>query len=211
MVENRQKTGFDAGLPGSGLLIWHIDGNTIASKSLTNEVNDSECYPPLSCSTDHYGVALVQADGQWFWSKILTWEMLAIPTLVQIMHLFQIIPYPNSKLYNGNESNVSITNISTTGSTMTATMSVTGTTIPTQLQHQHSVDCGEYNLFSATTSYLDIKKKKRENVTVTTSEGTVTENDVAIIKCPAEGMTVTAVVNNKGKEAHIGFTNERCN
>ena len=37
-------------------------------------------------------------------------------------------------------------------------------------------------------------------MTVTTSEGTVTENDVAIIKCPAEGMTVTAVVNNKGKK-----------
>ncbi len=200
LVENRQKTGFDAGLPGSGLLIWHIDGNTIASKSLTNEVNDSECYPPLSCSTDHYGVALVQADGQWSLEQNINMGDAGDPYSGSNNASFSDNSYPNSKLYNGNESNVSITNISTTGSTMTATMSVTGTTIPTPTTTPTPVDCGEYNLFSATTSYLDIKRKKRENVTVTTSEGTVTENDVAIIKCPAEGMTVTAVVNNKGKK-----------
>jgi immune inhibitor A len=46
LVENRQRGGFDSALPGSGLLIWHID-DSIASN--TNE--------------NHYKVALVQADG----------------------------------------------------------------------------------------------------------------------------------------------------
>jgi len=46
LVENRQRNGFDRGLPGDGLLIWHID-DSIASNS--NEF--------------HYKVALVQADG----------------------------------------------------------------------------------------------------------------------------------------------------
>jgi immune inhibitor A len=47
LVENRQQAGFDASLPGQGLLIWHIDD---AVDSNTNE--------------SHYKVALLQADGQ---------------------------------------------------------------------------------------------------------------------------------------------------
>jgi immune inhibitor A len=47
LVENRQQTGFDASLPGPGLLVWHIDD---AVDSNTNE--------------SHYKVALMQADGQ---------------------------------------------------------------------------------------------------------------------------------------------------
>lgn len=47
LVENRQQDGFDASLPGAGLLVWHID-EVVASN--TNE--------------SHYKVALMQADGQ---------------------------------------------------------------------------------------------------------------------------------------------------
>ncbi len=46
LVENRQKTGFDASLPGAGLLIWHIDDSVATN---TNEA--------------HPKVALMQADG----------------------------------------------------------------------------------------------------------------------------------------------------
>lgn len=51
IVENRQKTGYDAGLPGSGLCIWHID------ESVQN--NRSE----WGTKNNHYAVALEQADG----------------------------------------------------------------------------------------------------------------------------------------------------
>ena len=47
LVENRQKTGFDASLPAGGLLIWHIDDSVAGN---TNEA--------------HYKVALIQADGK---------------------------------------------------------------------------------------------------------------------------------------------------
>ncbi|MDD2670556.1 M6 family metalloprotease domain-containing protein, partial [Zoogloea sp.] len=47
LVENRQKTGFDASLPAGGLLIWHIDD------SVAGNTNES-----------HYKVALMQADGK---------------------------------------------------------------------------------------------------------------------------------------------------
>jgi len=46
LLENRQRTGFDRGLPGDGLLIWHVDES--------RENNDDESHPK---------VALMQADG----------------------------------------------------------------------------------------------------------------------------------------------------
>ncbi|MCX6234148.1 MAG: M6 family metalloprotease domain-containing protein [Bacteroidetes bacterium] len=39
LCENRQQTGFDAGLPGHGLMIYHIDGNYIAAHTNTNDIN----------------------------------------------------------------------------------------------------------------------------------------------------------------------------
>ncbi len=47
LVENRQQDGYDASLPGQGLLIWHID------EAMASNSNES-----------HYKVALMQADGQ---------------------------------------------------------------------------------------------------------------------------------------------------
>lgn len=128
LVENRQKTDFDAGLPGSGLLIWHIDGNTIANNSLMNEVNNSECYPPNNCISNHYGVALIQADGKWDLEKYANDGDTGDPYYSSNNASFSDNSSPNSKLYNGNKSKVSITTISASGSTMTATLSVsTGT------------------------------------------------------------------------------------
>jgi M6 family metalloprotease-like protein len=121
LVENRQKTGFDAGLPGAGLLIWHID------ESKTS--NDEECYPGgPSCATYHYHVALVQADNLWNLEKRPNsggnngdtgdpYPGSSNNTS------FTDTSSPNSKLYNGNTSSVSITSISASGSPMTATMS----------------------------------------------------------------------------------------
>jgi immune inhibitor A len=46
LVENRQQAGFDASLPGQGLLIWHVD------EAIPDNTDES-----------HYKVALMQADG----------------------------------------------------------------------------------------------------------------------------------------------------
>jgi immune inhibitor A len=54
LVENRQPVGYDAQLPGFGLLIWHIEENKSS--------NDQEWHPGKSNSA-HYLVALEQADG----------------------------------------------------------------------------------------------------------------------------------------------------
>jgi M6 family metalloprotease-like protein len=55
MVENRQKTGFDSYLPGSGLLIYHVDVGMSSDNNLEWCPGD----PP----TPHYKTALEQADG----------------------------------------------------------------------------------------------------------------------------------------------------
>ncbi len=132
LVENRQKKGFDAGLPGSGLLIWHIDGNTISSKMFSNTVNNYECYPGgPSCATGHYGVRLVQSDNLWDLEKYTNYGNAGDPYPGSFNKTaFTSASSPNSKFYNGTSSGVSITDISASGPNMTATLSVgTGVTI----------------------------------------------------------------------------------
>lgn len=116
LVENRQKAGFDAGLPGAGLLIWHID------ESMTT--NNSECYPGgPDCSIQHYHVALEQADNLWELGKNIDRGDTGDPYPGSTGNTsFTGSSSPNSNLYNGNPSNASVTNISTPGYTMTATL-----------------------------------------------------------------------------------------
>jgi len=117
LVENRQKAGFDEGLPGAGLLIWHIDER--------KTTNTKECYPGgPSCPTQHYHVALEQADNLYDLEKNRNRGNAGDPYPGSTGNTsFTASSSPNSKLYNGSASNVNITNISTPGFTMTATLS----------------------------------------------------------------------------------------
>lgn len=54
LVENRRKKGYDSGLPGEGLLVWHIDDQTVNNGLSSNSVNNNKY---------HMGVMLVEADG----------------------------------------------------------------------------------------------------------------------------------------------------
>ena len=115
LIENRQKIGFDQGLPGAGLLIWHID------ESISNNTN--EWYPGCSTCTSHYHVSLEEADNLWNLEKNENrgdtgdpYPGLAGSTS------FTDSSSPNSRLYNGNPSDVSVIDISASGSTMTATL-----------------------------------------------------------------------------------------
>jgi len=54
LLENRQLTGFDVGLPGSGMLVWLIDDTVIANNFSNNSVNNDRNRP---------GVKLIEADG----------------------------------------------------------------------------------------------------------------------------------------------------
>ena len=56
LVANRRPIGYDAALPGHGVLIWHVDDNMSS--------NDNQWYPGHT-SSGHYRLALEQADGLW--------------------------------------------------------------------------------------------------------------------------------------------------
>jgi M6 family metalloprotease-like protein len=113
LVENRQQVGFDVGLPGCGLLIWHIDESVM----FDNNANANQ---------NHRLVDLKQADGL---------NSLDIKNGNRgeagdpfpgssVNRTFSATSNPNSNLYAGLPSGVSVTNISNCNSTMTTNLFV---------------------------------------------------------------------------------------
>ena len=117
LVENRQKVGFDAGLPASGLLIWHIDENVSSD-------NRNEWYPGHT-SSGHYLVALEQADNNFNLEKNQGSGDLSDPFPGSTQNrTFNSTTSPNSLAYSGAVSFVTVSNISDSDSLMTADLTV---------------------------------------------------------------------------------------
>lgn len=58
LLENRQRSGFDEELPGTGMLIWHVDPDYVLARWPSNSVN------PEPNRGRHLGVRVRQADGR---------------------------------------------------------------------------------------------------------------------------------------------------
>jgi M6 family metalloprotease-like protein len=104
LVENRRKTGYDAYLPGEGLLIWHID------ESRGNNTNESRKLVDLeeADGLNHLDSNANSGDAfdPWYNSTVGFTETTT----------------PNSNLYNGSASGARVTNISASASIMTANL-----------------------------------------------------------------------------------------
>lgn len=108
LLENRQRTGFDAQLPGGGLLLWHIDESK-----------------PTNTDENHYKVGLLQADG-----------LRQLETAANRGDAGDPFPgsgnvtscsgttTPNTNSFTGQATNVSVTAISPSAATMTAHVTV---------------------------------------------------------------------------------------
>ena len=123
LAENRQQTGFDAGLPASGLLIWHIfedidncDPNSDEGTSPPGNPRlvvleqadgdfDLECYSPADCN---------EGDGGDPWPGSTSNQT------------FDGGSIPGSLTYAGSPSGVCITGIATQGSDVLADMNIVG-------------------------------------------------------------------------------------
>lgn len=127
LVENRQRVNYDAGLPGSGLLIWHIDASRPG--------NTAECYPGgPSCVVTHYKVGLVQADNQFNLEKNQNLGDGGDPWPGAANNVsFNGSSAPDSNLYGGVPSGISVTAISGSAAVMTATLSGNETAPPDTL------------------------------------------------------------------------------
>lgn len=109
LLENRQRVGFDAGLPGDGLLIWHIDE---AQPGNTDE--------------NHYKVGLIQADNKRDMELDHNRGDAGDPYPGSTGNsAFSGSTAPSSNSYAGQATCVSVTQISASGATMTARVAVT--------------------------------------------------------------------------------------
>lgn len=116
LVENRQRVGFDKYLPGSGLLIFHIDDGKSG--------NTQEWYPGHT-SSGHYLVALEQADGRFDLDRNSSSGDASDPWPgTYNKREFGDGTTPDSKAYNGTQSKVGVWNISDSDSLMTANLDV---------------------------------------------------------------------------------------
>ncbi len=108
LVENRQRTAFDSGLPGDGLLIWHIDEAQ-----------------PTNTDENHYKVALLQADGKRDMELNHNRGDVGDPFPGSAGNT-SVSPTtaPGTKSYGGQDTSVSVSAISGSSSTMTATFTV---------------------------------------------------------------------------------------
>jgi immune inhibitor A len=113
LVENRQKSRFDASLPQGGLLIWHIDD------SVSTNTNES-----------HYKVALMQADGHRDMELNHNRGDGGDPYPGTSGNTaFHKTSTPNSKSYGGVDTCVSVTAIGASGPVMSANIAVRCKTI----------------------------------------------------------------------------------
>ncbi len=107
LVENRQRVDFDLSLPGSGLVIYHVDESV-----------------PDNDDQNHYKVAVEQADGE-FDLEHNRGSDSGDPWPGGLdRRTFDDYTTPNSNLYGGNESEVSVSNISDSDSTMFADLAI---------------------------------------------------------------------------------------
>jgi immune inhibitor A len=125
LIENRQQLGFDAGLPGKGLAVWHIDESKATSD---NSDNSQECIGTTNCSGRNYRVALVQADGEWDLER----------TSAAGGDQGDLFPgtsgntsisgnsTPDSDWYNGSDSSMALSNIMLSGTNVLTNLSFGG-------------------------------------------------------------------------------------
>ncbi|MFJ4649616.1 M6 family metalloprotease domain-containing protein [Streptomyces bobili] len=108
LIENRQRTGYDASLPGGGLLIWHIDENQ-----------------PGNRDENHYKVRLVQADNKRDLELNRNRGDDGDPFPGSSGNTsFNSSSAPRSNSHAGAATCVSVTRISPSAATMTASVSV---------------------------------------------------------------------------------------
>lgn len=99
LLENRTKTGFNASIPGEGMLIYHVDGSYIAANRTANTIN----------TKSHQGFYIKKAAG--------TINTTACPYPGSLNNTgFSDLTSPSSLAWDGSLTNKSVTNITVDGS-----------------------------------------------------------------------------------------------
>jgi immune inhibitor A len=108
VIENRQKILFDTYLPGSGLLIYHVDDGVWN--------NNHQWLPPCIPGAPHYHVAVEQADGLWELEQNIGYGDNGDPYPGNTQNnSFDDLSTPDSRDYDCNSTDVAVKNISPSG------------------------------------------------------------------------------------------------
>jgi immune inhibitor A len=107
LLSNRQRSGFDAHLPGDGCIIEHVD---------ENQSNNTD--------EDHYLVDIEQCDGRADLNKNANSGDATDPFPTAAQNKFTASTTPNSKSYSGSDSQIEVTEIQRAGANITAKVSV---------------------------------------------------------------------------------------
>lgn len=120
LIENRYFTGYDLGLQGclktsqvaGGLAVWHVDEAKLKSCVNYNNCNNDETHKLVDLEEAHKGLqdldyykGASKLNALFYAGNMLTFNDLTVP---------------NSRLYNGSSTGISVTNISKYGEIMTA-------------------------------------------------------------------------------------------
>lgn len=119
LIENRQRIGRDAQIPGAGILVWHIDeqGNNYNESLLPNALHAN------------YEVTLVQADNRWELQRNVnagdtTDPFYAGNPTVGYVNQFSDTTLPGAGWWDGTRSGLELRDFSARGSEMTVTAEV---------------------------------------------------------------------------------------
>ncbi|MDZ4401671.1 M6 family metalloprotease domain-containing protein [Prosthecobacter sp.] len=127
LVENRRAVGFDSGLPGSGLLIYHVDEAVGTDDNKNEWIYRGPGGAGNRTTKGHYKVALEQADGKFNLERVAKWDPATGEGTNQgdgadawvNGQVFDATTVPSSRKYNigttpgeGDETSVAVRNIS---------------------------------------------------------------------------------------------------
>jgi M6 family metalloprotease-like protein len=117
IIESRTKTGRSESLPDEGMMIWHVDlGGSNEFQDMTPD--------------KHYMISLEQADGQFQLEHGFSYGDANDFFSADDKDSFNDFTLPDATWWNGTRSNLSISNISTTGQTMTAKIGTSVNMLP---------------------------------------------------------------------------------
>lgn len=181
LLSNRRKEGFDASIPGEGLLIEHIDE--------TRSGNSDE---------NHYLVDIEQADGLRQLNLNANAGDSTDPFPTASNTSFTVSSTPSSKAYNGSDSKISVTNIKRSGNNITAKINVGGANALTTLSNKKVIQV--YSSPHTTNAWAYIESAGWRKISELATDG-VTNMFAALVKARASNQTVTVQVD--GSKIHL--------
>ncbi|MCE1188076.1 MAG: T9SS type A sorting domain-containing protein [Ignavibacteria bacterium] len=182
---------YDWALPGSGILIWHIDDKIIREKAVTNSINNDKA---------RRGVCLMEADGvkdignQFYtvFGDLFTGEGTADDfwyadnksTLYK--NIFNTASRPNSNANDGGSSLISVTNFSAQGNSMTCRVAFGSESIKPVMTQKLSISGNNNTIASGQVNGVDViaVQNNTDSICVYKTDGTLLWKSSMFSKLP---------------------------